>query len=256
MKSLLILLCTLLIVNLNNKTEPVNSAVYSWGKFKVKKQEASESRAILTGTTTHLSHFEVHATTLHTGNMPHSKHTHNDEEELILVREGQLKITTEKISKTIGPGSIAFIMPGEEHGLENVGDTPATYYIMKFKSKAPMDMARTQTAGGSMILNREDLKFNVHEKGGRWNYFDRPTASCIDFEMHATRLNEGISSHAPHTHPQEEIILMLKGNAKMNINGKDHKTSVGDVIFLDSEVPHGITNIGSEACEYFAFQWK
>jgi (S)-ureidoglycine aminohydrolase len=74
--------------------------------------------------------------------------------------------------------------------------------------------------------------------------------------MHATRLNAGMNSHAPHTHVQEEIILMLEGEATMHIDGKELKTSVGDVIFLDANVPHAITNTGDIPCEYFAFQWK
>jgi (S)-ureidoglycine aminohydrolase len=49
---------------------------------------------------------------------------------------------------------------------------------------------------------------------------------------------------------------MLKGKAEMSIDGKSYPTTVGDVIYLDSMVPHSITNTGDEACEYFAFQWK
>jgi (S)-ureidoglycine aminohydrolase len=49
---------------------------------------------------------------------------------------------------------------------------------------------------------------------------------------------------------------MLQGDAIMHIDGVDYETSAGDVIFLDSMVPHGITNAGETPCEYFAFQWK
>lgn len=232
------------------------SNVYSWDGLEVTRKETRESRSILKGSTTHLEYFETHATTLYPGKRPHGKHTHEADEELILVRQGQIRITTEKTSKVIGPGGIAFILPGEEHGLENVGDSNAIYYIMKFRSKAPMDTKRSVEAGGTMLIDRAELDFKAHEKGGRWNYFDRPTASCSDFEMHATRLKAGVNSHPPHIHVQEEILLMLEGEATMHIDGKEFKTSVGDVIFLDANVPHGITNTGNVPCEYFAFQWK
>jgi len=255
MKTSAILLFVMTMI-LNENTTPVPSAVYRWKEFPVKMQETRESRAIFEGSTTHLEYFEMHATTLFPGKMPHSKHTHDKDDELILVREGQLKITTEKTSKVIGPGGIALIVPGEEHGLENIGESKAIYYIIKLRSKAPMDVERSINAGGTILIDRSDLTFNTHEKGGRWNYFDRPTASCDDFEMHATRLNPKLSSHAPHTHVQEEIILMLSGDAVMQIDGKKFETTTGDVIFLDSNVPHNITNTGEEPCEYFAFQWK
>jgi quercetin dioxygenase-like cupin family protein len=256
MKTLILALVSISMLATYNHDSKVPSAVYSWDNLEVKKQETRESRQILEGITTHLEYFEMHATTLNAGKMPHSKHTHDIDDELILVREGKLRITTEKTSKVIGPGGIAFILPGEEHGLENAGESEAIYYIVKYRSKTPMDIQRSVAAGGSMIIDRSELTFKAHEKGGRWNYFDRPTAACSDFEMHATKLNARINSHAPHTHVQEEILLMLYGDAIMHIDGKEYKTSAGDVIFMDSMVPHGITNAGDSPCEYFAFQWK
>jgi (S)-ureidoglycine aminohydrolase len=76
------------------------------------------------------------------------------------------------------------------------------------------------------------------------------------FEMHVTTLNEKLSSHAPHTHPEEEIVLMLSGQARMDINGVEYDASPGDIIFLTSQVSHAIRNSGNGDCEYFAFQWK
>ena len=253
-----VLLVTIFISFLNflSSNDHVGSAVYSWSDFKVNKQKTRVSRPILEGNTTHLEYFEMHATTLYPGKMPHSSHTHEDDDELILVRQGQIKITTDNTSKVIGPGGIALIRPGEEHGLHNAGDGEAVYYIMKMRSKKPMDINRSINAGGSIFIDRKDLEFKTHQKGGRWNYFDRPTTACEDFEFHATSLNPNTSSHDPHTHVQEEIILMLKGNAVMHIDGKEYNTETGDVIFLDSNIPHSISNIGDDACEYFAFQWK
>jgi (S)-ureidoglycine aminohydrolase len=256
MKTTIFILLSIAMFIVNKPNTQVPSAVYSWNNFKVKKQETRESRQIFEGHTTHLEYFESHATTLFPGEMPHGSHTHSDDDELILVREGTIKITTEKTSKVLGPGGIALILPGEEHGLENIGDEKATYYIMKFRSKKPMDILRSNEAGGSIFVDRSELEFIGKENKGRWNYFDRPTASCSDFEMHATQLQARVMSHPPHTHETEEILLMLQGDAIMHIDGVDYQTSAGDVIFLDSMVPHGITNAGDTPCEYFAFQWE
>lgn len=249
-----IALFSMLMLHSNN--DQVKSAVYQWDSFEVKKQKTRASRPILEGSTTHLEYFEIHATTLYPGEMPHSSHTHDADDELILVREGRIKITTDKTEKVLGPGGIALIQPGEEHGLRNAGNEDAVYYIIKMRSRAPMLVDRSLDAGGSIFVDRTDLEFKTHNRGGRWNYFDRPTTACEDFEFHATRLNAKTSSHAPHTHVQEEILLMLSGDAIMHIDGKEFATSTGDVIFLDSNVPHGITNNGDSPCEYFAFQWK
>lgn len=79
---------------------------------------------------------------------------------------------------------------------------------------------------------------------------------CEDFEMHVTNLNENTSSHAPHTHVVEEIILLVTGNVSMHIDGLEHPAAKGDLAFLDSNIPHAGTNIGTDQCIYFAFQWK
>ena len=208
------------------------------------------------GTTTSLSHFEVHSTTLEPGKAPHPPHVHDDMEELIIVKEGQVKITIRGISKIIGPGSIAFAMPGDEHGIENTGTTQATYYILKYKSKLPMNNERAKQNGGSFMLDWNDLVFRKTEKGGRRDFFNRPTSQLEKFEMHTTALNPGFDSHAPHTHKEEEIILLLKGNVEMYIAGNLYKAAPGDVIFLSSGVSHALKNTGSEQCEYFAFQWR
>jgi (S)-ureidoglycine aminohydrolase len=71
-----------------------------------------------------------------------------------------------------------------------------------------------------------------------------------------TTLNEGLPSHPPHTHPQEEIILLMKGDATMAINNKDYEISTGSLVFLAAGDLHGIRNRGKGQCEYFAFQWK
>lgn len=234
----------------------VESKVYQWEDLTVVQEATRERRQILKGSTTDLSSLEIHASTLQPGKAPHSSHTHSDEEELIIVREGRLKVTINNKSKVVGAGSVALVIPGDEHGLENDGDTPAIYYILRYKSKLPVEINRGKEAGGSFVLDFKDISFTPHDKGGIRKYFDKPTAMCSRFEMHVTTLNAGLKSHDPHTHRAEEIVLLMKGQAEMQIGEKTSPVSPGAVIFLGSEVLHAIRNTGGDACEYFAFQWQ
>ncbi len=97
----------------------------------------------------------------------------------------------------MGPGSIAFIMPGDNHGVENAGTTPATYYVLTYKSKGPSKNA------SSFTINWNDVPQVKTEKGGRREFFNKPTSQLEKFEMHTTALNVGLNSHAPHTHKEE-----------------------------------------------------
>ena len=234
----------------------VESRVYNWDELKPVKDEFRIRRQIIDGATTTLVSFTVHASTLEPGLMPHAAHTHPEEEELIIIRDGSLQATIKGHSRVLGPGSIAFVIPGEEHGFENTGDKPATYYVLKFKTNTPMDMERAVKAGGSFAIDWNELSAKETEKGARRNIVDRPTAMFKRFEMHVTTLNQGLSSHAPHTHPAEEMIIIRHGETSMQIGDSHHAAHPAAVVFLSSKIPHALTNKGSGACEYYAFQWE
>ena len=229
--------------------------VHTWADLDQKEKDGRISRPILEGSTTHLEYYEIHATTIPGHTEPHAPHSHLDEE-LVIIKEGTLEVTVGNEKKVLGPKSIAVIQSNETHGFRNVGDSPATYYVFRYRSKAGLVETRAVDEGGSILVDFETLAYNTHDKGGRRNFFDRPTGMCEDFEMHMTNLNEGMDSHAPHTHVVEEIILITQGEVEMHIDGQWHKAMPGDLVFLDSMVPHAARNVGKGQCQYFAFQWK
>ena len=110
-----------------------------------------------------------------------------------------------------------------------------------------MDRESATQNGGSFILNWNDLPMAKTEKGGRREFFNRPTSQLLKFEMHTTALNPGLDSHAQHTHKEEEIILILRGNVTMHIGENFHKAAPGDVVFLPSGIPHALKNTGNAA---------
>src|SRR6186713_743556 len=250
------LFISIALTSFGQKNDSIISGVYHWNKLEPIKEDTRVRRQVLDGKTFALENFEIHASTLEPGKAPHPPHTHADQEELMIVKEGQVKITIAAKSKILGPGSIAFAMPGDEHGIENAGKTQATYYILKFKGKLPMNIDRAKQAGGSFMLDWNELKTNNTGKGYRRDFFNRGTSQLTQFEMHTTALNKDSVSHAPHTHVQEEIILLLRGNVTMHIDGKLIPASAGDIVFLSSGIPHALLNTGKEQCEYFAFQWR
>jgi (S)-ureidoglycine aminohydrolase len=238
------------------KLDSLPARVYSWDSLQVIKEETRLRRQVLEGSTTSLADLEIHATSLEPGQSPHPPHTHDDTEELIIVKEGQLKITINGVSKTLGPGSVTFAIPGDEHGVINTGNTQATYYVFKLRSKLPIQLERAKQNGGSFMIDWNDVAVAKTEKGQRREFFNRPTSQVVKFEMHTTALNAGLDSHAPHMHKEEEIILILKGNPEMFIGGNLYKAAPGDVVFLPSGVLHALKNTGKDQCEYFAFQWR
>jgi mannose-6-phosphate isomerase-like protein (cupin superfamily) len=142
------------------------------------------------------------------------------------------------------------------HSIENVGKTNLSYYVMKYKSKNKMDIARGEASGGSLMLHADSLTFQPSTRGGGRAYFDRSTAMCERFEMHVTQLNNKGPSHKPHAHTETEIILVLSGKTEMTIGGKEYQAGPGDFYFMDSQLLHGVRNAADKPCSYFAFKWK
>ena len=235
---------------------PVTSAVYHWNELPVKKDGQREGRKILEGTTWNFEYFEMHATTQEKGAIPRPPHEQKDIEELIIIKEGKMKCTIGDKSAVLGAGSVLLIPPQEMQTFENVGDGPLTYYVLMFRSRKPMDMERSKKAGGTLLLNKDSLKYTEKDGRGTMKYFDRPTAMCENYEMHTTTLTKKGPSHAPHQHVDTEIILMIDGETEMTIDGKVYKAGPGDFYIIESGKMHGVANASDKPCNYFAFKWR
>jgi quercetin dioxygenase-like cupin family protein len=110
---------------------PVLSAqkAYPFDKLPVKAGPNGETRAIMQGVLPTGESLEVHETTLLAGHMPHPAHKHRHSE-LILVREGTVQFDNNGTLERAGPGGVFFAASNIMHGIKNVGNTTANYFIV------------------------------------------------------------------------------------------------------------------------------
>lgn len=254
MKSFICKLTVILAMAAGVEASALRSGVVRWADLKSEKQGKIEKRAILDGNNGRdFEHLEVFAETL--AGKAKSVARHKNIEELLIVKEGELEISVANNSKVMGPGSIAVIFPGERRAVKNTAKTPATFYVFQYRAKLPVDIARGGKAGGSFMVDWDDVEYVESAIGGRRDIFHRPTAMFNNFEMHVSTLNQGLTNHAVHTHAAEEFVLMMKGDVVMRIGGEDIAASKGDVVFLESMIPHALNNAGTGETVYFAFQF-
>jgi XRE family transcriptional regulator, regulator of sulfur utilization len=108
----------------------LESSVFDWEKLAVVATATGERRAIVNAPTATFQNFSCHATTLNAGQAAHPPHRHPDEE-IVIVKEGTVEVLIEDKRERAGAGSVFFFAPMDLHGMRNVGDTPATYYILR-----------------------------------------------------------------------------------------------------------------------------
>jgi len=83
-----------------------------------------------------------------------------------------------------------------------------------------------------------------------------PTATLDELEIHITTLKPGQTSHAPHQHPNEELLIVKEGTVEALVNGEWKKLGVGSVIFQASNQLHGIRNAGEGLATYHVVNWR
>lgn len=246
----------LFVMNATAQLSPVTSGVFHWADLPVKKEEQRETRKIAEGTTAEFEYFEMHATTQMKGAIPRPPHTQKDIEEIIIIKEGSAKCTIGNKTATLGAGSVLLIPPLESQAFENVGAGPLSYYVLMFRSRKPMNMERSNKAGGPLLVNADTIAYTEKDDKGTKKYFDRPTAMCDNYEMHVTYLKHKGPSHAGHQHVDTEIILVIDGEMAMSIDGKDYKGNAGDLFIAESGKMHQVFNAADKPCSYFAFKWR
>ena len=73
---------------------------------------------------------EVHETTLPPGGSPTAKTHHHVHSEMWLMREGVIQLTVNGKNYRLEPGSVGFARSNDEHGITNIGTTPALYFLV------------------------------------------------------------------------------------------------------------------------------
>ena len=120
---------TVALEALPSQDSSLPSTAYPFSELPVKIANGAEIRPVLKGKLATAESLEVHETTLSPGGIPHAAH-HHEHSEMWLIREGTVQLTSNGTSHVIGRGSVGFVHSNDEHGIKNVGTTPATYFVV------------------------------------------------------------------------------------------------------------------------------
>lgn len=116
--------------------------------------------------------------------------------------------------------------------------------------------ANDQPILGPTVFNWNDMKAVKTPTGEVRSLCKSPTATLDQLEMHVTTLNPGQTSHPPHRHVNEELIIIREGECETLSNGSWVKVGPGSVVFNASNSLHGFRNIGITPATYHVINWS
>ncbi|MGD0631672.1 MAG: cupin domain-containing protein [Terracidiphilus sp.] len=109
---------------------------------------------------------------------------------------------------------------------------------------------------GSTVFAWEDMNPVKTATGEARSLCKAPTATLDELEMHVTTLNPGQTSHPPHRHVNEELIILREGQCETLSNGVWVKVGPGSVVFNASNGLHGFRNVGTAPATYHVINWS
>ena len=110
---------------------------FPFESLTAKKTENGVTRPVIQGVLPTGEAVELHETTLLPGHMPHPAHKHRHSE-FMMIREGTIEFDNDGTKERVGPGGVIFAASGIMHGIKNVGDAPANYFVIAIGRESPM----------------------------------------------------------------------------------------------------------------------
>jgi quercetin dioxygenase-like cupin family protein len=118
--------------------------------------------------------------------------------------------------------------------------------------------AETLTAKSPLVSGVYDidaLPVEATAFGSRRSVFNAPTTTLTNFECHISTIKPGQTVHPPHTHGNEEMLIVKDGTLAVFIKGRTYTAGPGAIIFYASNDLHGASNAGATSATYYVFSW-
>ena len=129
----------------------------------------------------------------------------------------------------------------------------------------PIDAGANQLRPISPLIRKLDLPL-AEEPGKQWRphpLFRGSTPALEFMQCHAAVLSPGHSPHPPHSHEDEELLIVLEGEAELLIadepayeGARTVRAKAGDFAFYPSHQHHTIRNNAKSPVSYLMFRWR
>lgn len=87
-------------------------------------------------------------------------------------------------------------------------------------------------------------------------YWEGATDQIKSITAGSLRLKPRMSPHPPHTHPEEEFMVITEGTGDVTVDGKVTKVGPGAMMYCAANTSHGIVNTGKTPLLFYFYKWK
>jgi quercetin dioxygenase-like cupin family protein len=123
-----------------------------------------------------------------------------------------------------------------------------------FAPFAAMPLAGARLPDGT--LAEANAKLTREPFGDLRIYYDGPTDQLKQMTAGSLRLKAGATPHPPHTHPEEEFMVITEGTGDITVEGKVTKVGPGSMMYCAANKPHGILNTGKTPLLFYFYKWR
>lgn len=147
----------------------------------------------------------------------------------------------------------------DRSGVNKIVD-PLEHEAAKMKEKHRKPRGFMSTA-----ITHLDLPLSEDAKTGWAAYpLARGRTLCTDdMAFHVSVLSPGVTPHMPHSHAEEELLVMLSGEADLVRVPDDilpgeqrHRLRAGSMVYYPAFYTHTIHNTGTGSATYLMFKWR
>jgi len=115
-----------------------------------------------------------------------------------------------------------------------------------------VDTNSTGAALQSKVVKLDALRAEGAAPGAKaYVSFNGPTKQLAALASGTVTLEPGAEPHPPHRHPEEEIMIVGEGTGEFSINGVATQVKVGDMVYAEANVLHGVRNTGKTRMVFY-----
>jgi len=125
--------------------------------------------------------------------------------------------------------------------------------VFAFAARLKADAAKS-LPNGTMDMRQARV---THEPFGDLAiYFSGSTDQVQSMTAGSLRLKPGMSPHPPHTHAEEEFMVITEGTGEITVEGKKSEVAPGSMMYCAAGKLHGIVNTGTSPLLFYFYKWK